>query len=97
MPDDTYTPSTEQVKADWTNLMATTDEENGYTDPMDPAGADAAFDRFIARVKAEALRDAGRMLRAACDRWEVDGDAERLVADGIDPWIARTIEKEAGA
>lgn len=30
-----------------------------------------------------------RMIRDAVDRWEADGDDERLVNEVLDPWISK--------
>ena len=58
------------------------------------AAVDAAFDRFLARVRRDAWREAAQMIRDACDRWEVDGDDERLVNDVLDPWVSRVLNAE---
>ena len=52
------------------------------------------FDRFLARVRRDAAREAAQMIRDACDRWEVDGDDERLVNEVLDPWTSRVLNPE---
>lgn len=48
----------------------------------------------VRTAQADALRDAAQMIRDACDRWEVDGDDERLVNDVLDPWTTRALNPE---
>lgn len=59
-----------------------------------PSYSGPEFDRFIAQVKRDAAREAAQMIRDACDRWEADGDDERLVNDVLDPWITHTLTPE---
>lgn len=80
-----YTPSEEQVANAYAGMR--------IQDPVPVAyrEADDEFDRFIAQVRRDAAREAAQMIRDACDRWEVDGDDERLVNDVLDPWTTRIL------
>jgi hypothetical protein len=42
------------------------------------------------------IRQSALMIRDAVDRWEVDGDDERLVNEVIDPWIRTVINSTGG-
>ena len=84
MSTDEYVPSEDEMRhAYWLTRML--DHH---------AAVDAAFDRFLARVRRDAQREAAQMIRDACDRWEVDGDDERLVNDVLDPWTGRVLNPE---
>ena len=83
--------TTEITEGDWKTLATTeithlTDEEKDYLP--------RAWDEWIARVRRDAQRAAAQMIRDACDRWEVDGDDERLVNDVLDPWTSRVLNPE---
>ena len=79
------------TESEWKDLATTeithlTDEEKDYLP--------RAWDEWIARVRRDAQRAAAQMIRDACDRWEVDGDDERLVNDVLDPWTSRVLNPE---
>ena len=84
MSTDEYVPSEDEMRhAYWLTRML-----DHYAD------VNGAFDRFLARVRRDAQREAAQMIRDACDRWEVDGDDERLVNDVLDPWTGRVLNPE---
>lgn len=82
--DQPYVPNESSVRAAW-RLYG-----GGDTFPDN----DAEFDRFLARVRRDTQREAAQMIRDACDRWEVDGDDERLVNEVLDPWTSRILTPE---
>lgn len=88
-----YTPSVEQIEADWKAYVTTHDPDN-YYDAISEEEAQARWDRAIAQVRRDAAREAAQMIRDACDRWEVDGDDERLVNDVLDPWTTRILNSK---
>ena len=59
------------------------------------AFAAGEWDAMLARQKAKWQAEAIADIRPALDRWEADGDDERLVNEVLDPLINR-IEREAG-
>lgn len=72
--------------------MRTVDKHPG--DDNHPFNIAAAVLPILRAAQADALRNAAQMIRDACDRWEVDGDDERLVNEVLDPWTTRTLNPE---
>lgn len=81
--DEQYVPDEGQVRA-WCR-----EGVGDYPDVMDEW-----LDRFLARVRQDAQREAAQMIRDACDQWEADGDDERLVNEVLDPWTSRVLNPE---
>jgi hypothetical protein len=61
-----------------------------YHGSIDSTALLLAFDAGIAAAR-RGEREMASSIRDAIDRWEVDGDDERLVNEVIDPWINRTL------
>lgn len=81
-----YTPPTE---AEW-KILAT--EEITHLTDEEQKRFPGDWDNWLAHVKRDAVRQAAQMIREACDRWEVDGDDERLVNEVLDPWTSDILD-----
>ena len=87
MSTDEYVPSDEEMLSAYvTGRM--------MRDGLMRTEAEQEFRCGLARVRRDAQREAAQMIRDACDRWEVDGDDERLVNDVLDPWTGRVLNPE---
>lgn len=56
--DDQYTPTDEQMQADWHAYITTPDEDNYYYDALSSEEADARWSRWLAAHDARVRRDA---------------------------------------
>ena len=85
-----YTPNDEDMR--WHYAVKRMDDGATRTH------AEQEYTRWLsahdARVRRDAQREAAQMIRDACDRWEVDGDDERLVNEVLDPWTSRALNPE---
>ena len=55
-----YTPTDEQMQADWHAYITTPDEDNYYYDALSSEEADARWSRWLAARDAHVRRDAAR-------------------------------------
>lgn len=82
-----YTPSTEQVRSHYVF---------NQSDHWDPARGEA-FDRWLAKVRAEALRDAAAAMRRHKEpgHWNLrDEEHPSDASQSPDAWLERCAERE---
>lgn len=65
---DEYVPSVKQVRDEWISAM-TTDDPDNYWDAITDEEAKGRFDRFLARVRRDAAREALDGLAEQFNNW----------------------------
>lgn len=77
-----YTPTLDEARADWVRDQVRRRVGRGIATPELRAAIEAEFDRMIAKVRADALRDMARDLRDLHSEYtasaEVDTRADRI-------------------
>ena len=80
-----YTPTDEQMQADWHAYITTPDEENYYYDALSSEEADARWSRWLAAHDARVRRDAAREVGQYIKRLHPNGlTAKKSVLADID-------------
>ena len=87
-----YTPTDEQMQADWHAYITTPDEENYYYDALSSEEADARWSRWLAAHDARVRRDAEAELESWMTRaYEAEKrawKAEKRLAAWMEHWNA---------
>lgn len=84
MPEHEYTPSDEQMHADWHAYITTPDPENYYPDALSTEEADARWSRWLAAHDAQVKRDAAReAVHGLVARWVNEFGASDAYVDMI--------------
>ena len=85
-----YTPTDEQMQADWHAYITTPDEDNYYYDALSSEEADALWSRWLAAHDARVRRDAAREALDGLAR-EAAGVAEAS-NEHTNPWVSRVVQ-----